>query len=66
MNSRTWNLKLNATDTHPEATVNGLSQEDAARVLRGLIHGPASPDYAYVESVVATTSVDRHEGPLAA
>lgn len=67
MNSRTWNLKLMATDTHPETTIEGVSQEDATKILSGLMHGPASRDYAHVEAAVRTVrTLDRHEGSLAA
>lgn len=65
MNSRTWNLKLMATDDHPETTLEGVSQEDAAKLLRGLMYGPDSSDYAHVRAAVRT-AVDRHEGALAA
>lgn len=66
MNSRTWNLNLKETDTHPATTIKGLSQEDASKVLRGLMYGPQSPEYTYVEAAVRAERVDRHEGPLAA
>ena len=67
MNSRTWNLKLMATDTHPATTIEGVSQEDATKILRGLMHGPASRDYAHVEAAVRSArTLDRHEGALAA
>ena len=67
MNTRTWNLKLMATDEHPEATLEGVSREDAAKILRGLMHGPNSAEYAHVQHAVARAgSRDRHEAPLAA
>jgi hypothetical protein len=67
MNTRTWNLKLTATDEHPETTLTGVSQEDAAKILRGLMHGPQSGHYAHVEAAVhGGAVVDHHEGPLAA
>lgn len=67
MTDRTWNLKLMATDTHPATTIEGVSQEDATKILRGLMHGPASRDYAHVEAAVRTArTLDRHEGSLAA
>lgn len=65
MNSRTWNLKLMATDNHPEATIE-VAQNDAARILRGLMYGPGSADYAHVQAAFETVSADRHEGALAA
>lgn len=68
MNTRTWNLKLAATDDHPATTLEGVSQEDATKVLQGLMYGPHSPHYAHVRNAVAAAgvTVDRHEGPLAA
>ncbi|MGN6189518.1 MAG: hypothetical protein ACTHOE_11500 [Conexibacter sp.] len=67
MTARTWNLKLMATDAHPATTIEGVSQENAARILRGLMYGPGSPEYTHVEQAVAVArTVDRHEGPLAA
>lgn len=67
MTARTWNLKLMATDGHPETTIEGVSQEAATKILRGLMYGPGWPEYAHVERVVADArTMDRHEGPLAA
>jgi hypothetical protein len=67
MNSRTWNLKLTATDEHPEAVIENVSQEDAAKLLRGLMYGPGTHDYEHVEAAVRTArTLDRHEGALAA
>jgi hypothetical protein len=66
MTARTWNLKLMATDDHPETAIEGISQEDATKILRGLMHGPTSPDYAHVEAAVHAVRADRHEAPLAA
>lgn len=66
MTARTWNLNLSATDDHPETTLEGLSQEDATKILRGLMHGPGSRDYAHVEHALAGARTDHHEGPLAA
>jgi hypothetical protein len=70
MNTRTWNLKLMATDDHPAATLEGVSHDDATKLLRALMHGPVSSEYAHVRNAVATAtagvSVDRHEGSLAA
>jgi hypothetical protein len=68
MNTRTWNLKLTATDDHPATTLSGVSQEDATQILRGLMYGPQSRQYAHVRNAVATAgvAVDHHEGPLAA
>ena len=68
MTTRTWNLTLTATEDHPEATIEGVSQEDATKILRGLMHGPGSHDYAHVEHALAAvrTRTDHHEGPLAA
>jgi hypothetical protein len=54
MKNRAWTMKLMATDEHPEATVR-VSQEDAVKLLRGLMHGPGSPEYAYVEAVTHQT-----------
>ena len=66
MNTRTWNLKLMATDDHPETTLEGVAREDAAKILRGLMHGPGSIEYTHVQAAVAGVGADRHEGPLAA
>lgn len=67
MNARTWNLKLTATEDHPETTIEGVSHEDATKILRGLMYGPSSPEYAHVTHAVgAARKLDRHEGPLAA
>ena len=68
MNTHTWNFRLMATDDHPETTIAAVSQEDAAKILRGLVHGPASPHYAHVEAAVqaAGAGADGHEQPLAA
>ena len=67
MNTRTWNLKLMATDEHPETLIEGVSHEDATKLLRGLMYGPGTSDYAHVESALRTArTLDRHEGPLAA
>ncbi|HEU4700898.1 MAG TPA: hypothetical protein VFS37_00335 [Conexibacter sp.] len=53
--ARTWNLKLTATDRHPETTIEGISQEAATRIVRGLIYGPSSPEYRHVEQAVAAS-----------
>lgn len=67
MTARTWNLKLMATDEHPAATIDGVSQEAATMILRGLMYGPGSREYAHVEhAVAAARTIDRHEGSLAA
>jgi hypothetical protein len=66
MSTRTWNLKLMATDEHPETTIEGVSQADATQILRGLMHGPGSAAYAHVRAAVGAAGADRHEGPLAA
>lgn len=60
MNARTWNLKLMATNEHPETTIEHVSQEDAVKILRGLMYGDYAPARA------AAVAVDRHEGRLAA
>jgi hypothetical protein len=66
MNTRTWNLKLMATDDHPATKLENVSEEDAAKILRGLMHGPGSYEYAHVEAAVHGVRADRHEGSLAA
>ena len=67
MNARTWNLKLTATDDHPETTITGVSQADATKILRGLMYGPGSREYAHVEHAVAAAArPNHHEGSLAA
>ncbi|HEX4807200.1 MAG TPA: hypothetical protein VFU94_14975 [Conexibacter sp.] len=65
-NTRTWNLNLMATDDHPATTLEGISQEDTIKILRGLMYGPDYPGYADVRAAVATAPADRHEGALAA
>ena len=49
MNTRTWNLKLMATDDHPATTLEGVSHEDATKILRGLMYGPGSTEYGHVQ-----------------
>jgi hypothetical protein len=68
MNTRTWNLTMMATDDHPETTLEGISREDAAKILRGLMDGPDSAEYAHMQHAFAVAGgrVDRHEAPLAA
>jgi hypothetical protein len=66
MNARTWNLKLMATDDHPETTLEDVSHEDAAKILRGLMHGPGSLYYAHVQDAVVAARSGSHEGRLAA
>jgi len=66
MNTRTWNLKLMATDEHPETTIEGVSDQDAAQILRGLMYGPGTPAYGHVNAAVASAPVAGHESPLAA
>ena len=65
MSTRTWNLKLMATDEHPETTIEGVSQGDATKILRGLMYGPGSVEYGHVQAAVHARR-DRHERPLAA
>lgn len=66
MNARTWNLKLMATDEHPETTIEGVSQNDATKLLRGLMYGAGSADDAHLQAAVHAAGTDRHEGSLAA
>jgi hypothetical protein len=66
MNTRTWNLKLMATDEHPETTLEGVPQEDLAKILNGLMTGPGFPAYAHVQAAVDGARPDRHAGQLAA
>ena len=66
MNARTWNIKLMATDDHPETTIEGVSNDDATKLLRGLMYGPGTQAYAHVQSAVAGVHADQHERPLAA
>jgi len=66
MKTRTWNLKLMATDEHPATTLEGVPQDEATKILRGLMYGPGSHDYAHVRTAVGAARADRHEGPLAA
>ncbi len=64
-NTRTWNLNLMATDDHPATKLEGVSQEDTMKILRGLMYGPDYPAYADVRAAI-TAPADRHEGALAA
>jgi hypothetical protein len=64
MNARTWNLKLMATDDHPETTLTGVSDDVARTVLHGLMYGYL--DRARLHDAVAGARTDRHEGALAA
>jgi hypothetical protein len=66
MNTRTWNVKLMATDEHPETTIEGVSNEDAAKILRGLMYGPDAIEYGHVKAARAHAPVDHHERSLAA
>jgi hypothetical protein len=67
MNTRTWNLKLMATNEHPETVIEGVSQEHATQLLRGLMYGPGTRDWGHVEAAVRIARpLDRHEGSLAA
>lgn len=59
MQTRTWNLKLMATDDHPETTLAGVSQDEAARILRGLMYGARSSEYAHVERVFDARASER-------
>ncbi|HMJ02052.1 MAG TPA: hypothetical protein VK506_03870, partial [Conexibacter sp.] len=60
-------LKLMATDEHPATVIEGVSNEDATKLLRGLMYGPGTRDYEHVEAARRTArTLDRHEGPLAA
>jgi len=59
MNTRTWNLKLTATDEYPETTIEGVSHADARRILQGLMYGPGSPEHDYVQAVAAAGGVTR-------
>ena len=56
MSNRTWNVKLAATDEFPEMTLDGVSHEDAVRIMRGLMDGPTSPEYKRVEAAVTETA----------
>jgi hypothetical protein len=56
MKNRTWTLKLMPTPEHPATTLEGIPQDEATRILYGLIHGPRSPEYAYVEDAVRERS----------
>lgn len=69
MNNRTWNIKLMATDDHPEQTIEGVSHADATKILRELMHGPVSFDRAHAETAVhaaGAVAADGRERPLAA
>lgn len=59
--TRTWNMKLMATENLPETTIEGVSQEDTTKILRGLMYGPDSRDYTHVEAAVSAAHEHRNE-----
>jgi hypothetical protein len=63
MKNRTWTLNLMATPDHPATTLAGIPQDEATRILHGLIHGPRSPEYAYVEDAVREHAVRERSAP---
>jgi hypothetical protein len=63
MQNRTWNLKLMATEDHPELTLEGVSHEEAIKITRGLMTGPGSSEYGHVVAAVRATST--HESMAA-
>ena len=62
MNTRTWNIKLVATEEHPETTLENVPQEQAAKILRRMMYGPAR-SYAVA---LGGRRDGSHENPLAA
>ena len=52
MPNRFWNMKLTATDTFPETTLDGVPHKDALAIMHGLMYGPMSREYERVEAVV--------------
>jgi hypothetical protein len=65
--NRTWNLTLTATDEHPELTLKGVEHTDALKIVRGLMSGPSSPDYAVVNAArAAQLKVAAARTPVAA
>jgi hypothetical protein len=61
--TKTWNLKLMATDERPETTIEGIGHEDAVKMIRALMYGPASSEYAQVEAAARASHVQQ---PIAA
>jgi hypothetical protein len=69
MTARTWNLKLMATEDHPETALEGVSEQAATSILRELMYG--SLDRTRLQEVVADaradrTQADRRDAALAA
>lgn len=72
MSTRTWNVKLMATEEYPETTLEGVSDVETKKILRELMYGSGLHDQASLRAAVlgadrhVGVGVDRHEGPLAA
>jgi len=66
MNKRLWNLKLTATDDYGETTIERVSNEVGAQLLRGLMYGPGSSDYKHVLAAVERIRTRRDDHSLAA
>lgn len=66
MNTRTWNLTLMANEHHGETMIERVSHEVATNILRGLMHGPGSPDYEHVAAAAKGARARRRDDRLAA
>jgi hypothetical protein len=61
MNTRTWNMKLMATEQHGETTIERVSHEVATKILRGLMYGPGSTEYQHVEAAAKGARARRRD-----
>lgn len=61
MLSRTWNMKLTATDQYPETTLTGVMHDVALDIVRGLMYGPASHEHKHVEAAVRSSRARSQE-----
>jgi hypothetical protein len=66
MDTRTWNVKLMATEDRPETTIEGLSHDATTRLLHELMYGSGLGDHEALRAAALAARVDRHEGALAA
>jgi hypothetical protein len=61
--TKTWNVKLMATDEVPETTIEGVRHDEAVKLIRALMYGSASAGHAQVEAAVRAS---RGQQPIAA
>lgn len=61
--TKTWNVKVMATDEFPETTIAGVGNDDAVKMIRALMYGPTAADYRQVEAAVRASNV--HEAVAA-